>query len=61
MALLELATVKIALAGITKAAIAAGPVGLPVVIAGSFGSLILMETAASKTNEIILRNKECEQ
>ncbi|WP_135079687.1 hypothetical protein [Terasakiella sp. SH-1] len=57
MALLELASIKLALAGVTKAAVAAGPIGLPIAIAGSFGSLILMETAASKTNELILKKK----
>lgn len=47
---------KAAMLGMTKISMAAGPVALPLVIAGALGSLLLMDQAASRTAHIIVKS-----
>ncbi len=49
---------KAALLGAVKIGIAAGPVGLPLVIAGGVGSILFMDKAAAKTVRMVTENTD---
>ncbi|OEJ68228.1 hypothetical protein [Magnetovibrio blakemorei] len=66
MAILELtllkgvAVTKCALLGLAKVGLAMGPIGVPMLVVGSIGSLMLMDQAAAKTAQyIIVKNTSC--